>query len=288
MKKVVFTLLFGMAFSLAMAQISVSDTPSDKGFPVADKNNATSVYYDESDFDGLGYSNSSLQLGNAKHDSGEGSFVEYDFHTSKTGEVTVYTYMLPLFAKDKAHGTSYGIQIDYLEYKTQSNDVKEYSEEWAGNVIGNSTINETKFVIDKPGKHTLKIFSVDPGMIVQKIIIDLGGLKESHVRTPSFVTSEAVLASENLVFNQKLTDAHAYNATILPFTRNAVAAMYFAPVFFNKRLARDQENHENYRRTTDAFEVATLALRTWDKTGDVRHFFVGEHVEGIQFRKGTK
>ncbi len=26
----------------------------------------------------------------------------------------------------------------------------------------------------------------------------------------------------------------------------------------------------------------------WDKTGDVRHFSVGEHVEGIQFRKGTK
>lgn len=77
---------------------------------------------------------------------------------------------------------------------------------------------------------------------------------------PNFVTSEAVLASENLIFNQKFTDVHAYNATILPFTRNAVAAMDFAPVFFNKRLARDPENHGNYRRTTDAFEVATSVL----------------------------
>ena len=77
---------------------------------------------------------------------------------------------------------------------------------------------------------------------------------------PNFVTSEAVLASENLIFNQMHTDLHAYNATILPFTRNAIGAMDFAPVFFNKRLAKDQENHGNYRKTTDAFEVATSVL----------------------------
>jgi hypothetical protein len=77
---------------------------------------------------------------------------------------------------------------------------------------------------------------------------------------PNFVTSEAVLASENLIFNQYFTDKHAFNATILPFTRNAIGSMDFAPVFFNKRLARDPENHGNYRRTTDAFEAATAVL----------------------------
>ena len=77
---------------------------------------------------------------------------------------------------------------------------------------------------------------------------------------PNFVTSEAVLASENLIFNQYHTDKQAYNATILPFTRNAVCAMDFAPVFFNKRLAKDPERHGNFRKTTDAFEVATSVL----------------------------
>ena len=88
--------------------------------------------------------------------------------------------MLPLFAKDKSHSTRYGIQIDNLEYITHSNDVKEYSKEWANNVIRNSSINKTIVNIDNPGQHTLKIFSIDPGMIVQKIIIDLGGLKDSY------------------------------------------------------------------------------------------------------------
>lgn len=76
---------------------------------------------------------------------------------------------------------------------------------------------------------------------------------------PNFVTSEAVLASENLVFTQQSCDTHAHYATLLPFTRNAVGAMDFAPVFLNERLSKTQE-HGSIRRTTDAFELATGIL----------------------------
>ncbi|WP_243729505.1 glycoside hydrolase family 97 protein [Salegentibacter sp. 24] len=76
---------------------------------------------------------------------------------------------------------------------------------------------------------------------------------------PNFITSEAVLASENLVFRQEALDKHALNATILPFTRNAVGTMDFAPVFLNNRLSRKQ-NEGTIRSTTDAFELATSVL----------------------------
>lgn len=76
---------------------------------------------------------------------------------------------------------------------------------------------------------------------------------------PNFVTSEAVLASENLVFRQDAMDQHAYNATILPFTRNTVAAMDFAPVFLNQRLSKSQTSG-TLRSTTDTFELATSIL----------------------------
>ncbi|WMI65217.1 glycoside hydrolase family 97 catalytic domain-containing protein [Aestuariibaculum sp. YM273] len=76
---------------------------------------------------------------------------------------------------------------------------------------------------------------------------------------PNYVTSEAVKASEMLYFDQLYADDYAKNATIFPFTRNVVGAMDFAPVFFNKRLGRD-ETYGTTRRTTDAFEVATSVL----------------------------
>ncbi len=76
---------------------------------------------------------------------------------------------------------------------------------------------------------------------------------------PNFVTSEAVLASENLVFQQGFSDRYASTATIYPFTRNAVASMDFGPVFLNDRLNRNP-NEGTIRKTTDAFEMATAVV----------------------------
>ncbi|WP_370173336.1 glycoside hydrolase family 97 protein [Leeuwenhoekiella palythoae] len=80
-----------------------------------------------------------------------------------------------------------------------------------------------------------------------------------EIMYPNYVTSEAVRASENLIFTQYALDKHAYYSTILPFTRNPVGAMDFAPVFLNKRLSRDQKGG-TVRKTTDAFELATAVL----------------------------
>ncbi|WP_431241356.1 glycoside hydrolase family 97 catalytic domain-containing protein [Flavobacterium sp. P21] len=76
---------------------------------------------------------------------------------------------------------------------------------------------------------------------------------------PNYMTSEAVLASENLVFQQAFSDKYASTATIYPFTRNAVASMDFGPVFLNKRLHREP-NKGTIRKTTDAFEMATAVI----------------------------
>ena len=76
---------------------------------------------------------------------------------------------------------------------------------------------------------------------------------------PNHMTSEAALVSENLVFNQYFTDREAYSSTILPFTRNAVSAMDFGPVFFNKRFSKDPDKG-TIRKTSDAFQLATAVI----------------------------
>ena len=76
---------------------------------------------------------------------------------------------------------------------------------------------------------------------------------------PNYVGSEAVLASENLVFGQAFCDAAAFNATLHPFIRNAVGCMEYGGTVLNHRLNRGNDGGTT-RRTTDAFELATAIL----------------------------
>lgn len=76
---------------------------------------------------------------------------------------------------------------------------------------------------------------------------------------PNYVGSEAVLASENLYFNQHFDDMEAFNACLHPFIRNTVGSMDFGPVLLNKRYSRDNKGG-NIRRTTDIFQLATSVL----------------------------
>lgn len=76
---------------------------------------------------------------------------------------------------------------------------------------------------------------------------------------PNYVGSEAVLASENLVFDQKFCDQAPFNATLHPFIRNAVGCMEYGGTVLNKRYHKKADKG-NIRRTSDAFELATAIL----------------------------
>ncbi|MDE6071213.1 MAG: glycoside hydrolase family 97 catalytic domain-containing protein [Muribaculaceae bacterium] len=76
---------------------------------------------------------------------------------------------------------------------------------------------------------------------------------------PNYVGSEAVLASENMIFSQDFCDMEAVNATLHPFIRNTVGAMEYGGSFLNKRLHKSNEKG-NIRRTSDAFQLALATI----------------------------
>lgn len=78
---------------------------------------------------------------------------------------------------------------------------------------------------------------------------------------PSFIASEAVLASEMLHFSQDMCNNEAFNATIHPFIRNTVGAMDFGGSALNQYWnANNEPGHGSKRVTSDVFALATAVL----------------------------
>lgn len=80
-----------------------------------------------------------------------------------------------------------------------------------------------------------------------------------EVMYPNFIGSEAVLASEMLIFFEHIRKAEAFNAALHPFIRNSVGSMEFGGLLLNKYLTRSNTK-DNKRLTTDAFQLATGVL----------------------------
>lgn len=76
---------------------------------------------------------------------------------------------------------------------------------------------------------------------------------------PNYVGSEAVLASENLVFSQHFNNKEAANATLHPFIRNTVGSMEYGGCFMNNFMNKGNEKGI-YRTTSDIFQLATTIL----------------------------
>lgn len=80
-----------------------------------------------------------------------------------------------------------------------------------------------------------------------------------EVMYPNYAGSEAVLASEMLIFSKQVRESEAFNASLHPFIRNTVGSMEFGGVLLNKYLTKSNAE-KNQRLTTDVFQLATSVL----------------------------
>ena len=111
----------------------------------------------------------------------EAAYTEYDFYCFNKGWIDIYSYCLPTFPLNSQRHCLYGISIDdapplIVDFETQLRN-----EKWKQNVQRNQSENITKHFIEKSGKHTLRIWMIDTGVFMDKVVIDFGGLKKSYM-----------------------------------------------------------------------------------------------------------
>jgi len=106
--------------------------------------------------------------------------LEYDFYTFNAGEIDVRVQAVPTHPFYEGASVRCAVAIDdaepvIIDFKTVGR-----SNEWKQNVLKNAAVKSAKQVIDAPGMHKLKVWMVDPGVMLDQILIDLGGWKGSY------------------------------------------------------------------------------------------------------------
>lgn len=106
--------------------------------------------------------------------------VEYDFYTFTAASPSVHVFALPTHPLNDNYRVRYAASVD--NGPLQVVDMKTFgrSEEWKQNVLRNRAEQKIIFPFLSAGKHTLKIHCVDPGVMLDEIQIDMGGLKKGY------------------------------------------------------------------------------------------------------------
>ncbi len=113
----------------------------------------------------------------------KGSYLEYEVFLTDTGAITIHTLMSPTLNFHNK-GLRYGISIDNESPQiidVHSDTSLKTWEKWVSdNIIDKKSFHR----IASPGKHVVRFRMIDPGLVLQKIIIDSGGLKDSYLGPP--------------------------------------------------------------------------------------------------------
>ena len=110
--------------------------------------------------------------------------LEYDIYTFTEGEVEIDFNCIPSYPINANYESRIAIAIDEGDpYILPSGGRR--------NVMENLMKIRAKLNIGKNGQHVLKVWMVDPGVILDKIIVNTGGMEESYLGPPESVFNKS-------------------------------------------------------------------------------------------------
>ncbi|GAA4728941.1 glycosyl hydrolase 115 family protein [Flavisolibacter ginsenosidimutans] len=111
--------------------------------------------------------------------------IEYDFYCINKGKANLNLYFSPtLNFHNDSTGLQYAVSIDDEKPQIFSLNKEEATPIWSKWVADNIIIKKSEHHLLKPGKHTIKYWMISPGIVLQKLVLDFGGLKPSYLGPP--------------------------------------------------------------------------------------------------------
>jgi hypothetical protein len=126
----------------------------------------------------------------ARFAPGAGPCLEYDLTLFSAGRLRLWVYASPRNNVLPTDGLTYAVSFDdqppqavNITTATGADDTA-MNKQWERNTSDNVNLTATDHTLTTAGRHTLKLWMVDPTMVVQKLVADTGGLRPSYLGPP--------------------------------------------------------------------------------------------------------
>jgi hypothetical protein len=115
--------------------------------------------------------------------------MEYKMYFFNSGNFETKAFFSPGLNFKPGQGIRYGISFDdqpvnIITLVPEGYNAQNRNADWEKTVSDNYRISSATLTVTVPGYHTLKIWMIDPGPVLQKIIVNTGGLKTSYLGPP--------------------------------------------------------------------------------------------------------
>jgi len=110
-------------------------------------------------------------------------YVEYDINFTTKGTFDVEFFLAPTLNFNYNKGLRYEVSIDGKNFQIV-NFNGHYKGELAGWQAEHIIRSKAKITIPEPGKHSIRFRVLEPGIVLEKIVVDTGGLKPSYLGAP--------------------------------------------------------------------------------------------------------
>jgi Glycosyl hydrolase family 115/Gylcosyl hydrolase family 115 C-terminal domain len=115
--------------------------------------------------------------------------LEYEMYMFDSGSFDVSLVTAPTLNFMPGRGMDVAISLDdgaarMIQVVRLDVDAQDQNRDWAQSVENNARTAHAKLDFTKPGYHTLKIWMIDPGVVLEKIVVDTGGLRPSYLGPP--------------------------------------------------------------------------------------------------------
>ncbi|TFW15678.1 glycosyl hydrolase 115 family protein [Duganella callida] len=110
--------------------------------------------------------------------------LEYDMQLFSSGKFDVQTTLAPTQKFQPGEGLRYAISFDDEPPQIINVHADGSERAWERTVSDGATVLTSRHLIDKPGRHTLKFWALDAGLVLQKLVVNTGGQRSSYLGPP--------------------------------------------------------------------------------------------------------